>query len=189
MAAFDTDNCLKMVNFDISSTVLKDIGLPRWRAYSALKKSLLHMGFRWRQNSCYVSIETMSDIECLKAINQLRLKNPWLSQAAQRFDITNIAGEDFSAMHIIQGESAKANDPFIRSKEALLGKKVISKIGSESWLTDKNRATAEKAAKTDTPNGIVQQDAPTKPQIKTALPLNTKPPKVPHGGGNGGNSL
>lgn len=97
----------KAINFDLDTGMMKmhskyPIG------YSDLKRSFLELGFTHRQGSGYVSNSKITSVEVLKVVDALVKSHPWLSDCANKFDVTDI-GKQFDLISVIRGEQETYN--------------------------------------------------------------------------------
>lgn len=81
---------IKAINFDLDTKKLKELNIPRSKAYSQIKKFLLKNGFKHRQWSGYLSKEPMRGVKVIYIVESLSADLPWLSKVIREFDVTNV---------------------------------------------------------------------------------------------------
>jgi virulence-associated protein VapD len=101
----------KAVNFDLDTTTLRKLfGEPGRRgAYIRIGRFLKKHGFEHRQGSGYQSIGTLSDAEITDIVIALYEALPWLVDAVQKLDVTNIgANYDMHTVAVRQMENRRS---------------------------------------------------------------------------------
>ncbi|HIC4041372.1 TPA: VapD family protein, partial [Campylobacter jejuni] len=91
----------KAINFDLSTKELKKCFSDTREPYNQIKQFMLENGFEHRQYSGYASIKPISDKRINLIVKKLAKKFPYLSNAIQEFDVTDI-GEQYSLSHIFK---------------------------------------------------------------------------------------
>ena len=91
----------KAINFDLSTKELKKRFSDTREPYNQIKQFMLENGFEHRQYSGYASIKPISDKRINLIVKKLAKKFPYLSNAIQEFDVTDI-GEQYSLSHIFK---------------------------------------------------------------------------------------
>jgi virulence-associated protein VapD len=82
----------KAINFDLDTATLRRLFGESGRrgAYVRIGRFLTKHGFEHRQSSGYQSIRTMSEAEVNDTIVSLYETLPWMVDAVQKLDVTNI---------------------------------------------------------------------------------------------------
>ncbi len=103
--------CRKAINFDLSTTALKEhFGDNTVAAYNAIKKFFLENGFSHRQYSGYISNEKLDDKQISKFSEKLNKKFSWLASCLLEFDVTDI-GEQHTLKHVFMVERKPQKSP------------------------------------------------------------------------------
>jgi virulence-associated protein VapD len=101
----------KAVNFDLDTATLRKLFGESGRrgAYIQIGRFLKKHGFEHRQGSGYQSVGTLSDAEATDIIVALCEALPWLVDAVQKLDVTNIgANYDMHTIAVRQMENRRS---------------------------------------------------------------------------------
>lgn len=95
----------KVLNFDLDTKKLKEIYPNKnyRQAYSDIRRFLIKNGFEHTQNSRYISINKMPNIEFTKIMEELSNKHDWLKDCCKTFVYHDI-GERVNALELLKEE-------------------------------------------------------------------------------------
>ncbi|MGN0764872.1 MAG: hypothetical protein ACI4MO_00110 [Christensenellales bacterium] len=98
----------KAINFDLDTRKMRQhkkypVG------YTEIKRSLLQLGFTHRQWSGYTSKSKLVSSEVIEIVEKLVKAHPWLSDCANKFDVTDI-GKQFDLMDVVRNEKKQVDD-------------------------------------------------------------------------------
>ena len=90
----------KAINFDLDTRKMRQhkkypVG------YTEIKRSLLQLGFTHRQWSGYVSKSKLVSSDVIEVVEKLVKAHPWLSDCANKFDVTDI-GKQFDLIKLVR---------------------------------------------------------------------------------------
>lgn len=144
----------KAINFDLDTKKLKEVytvqtGKVYTNAYEDLKRFFKSKGFEWRQGSGYISQKPIPYPTVLSIVSTAAKELPWLSECANKFDVTDI-GQYHDLTAVLKG--GKIQQTQKQKRESVLG--AIQTIKAEQSKEQKSAPQKTKSQKRSNENEI-----------------------------------